>query len=1004
MAILDRQPAPREQPPAAARTPEAPARDHRRAILALCCVAQFMVILDLSIVNVALPSIQVGLRFSAADLQWVIDAYAIVFAGFLMLCGRAADVIGHRRTFLSALIVFSGASLVGGLAPDSTVLIVARAVQGLGGALMAACSLAIITASFAAGPERHRAIALWSAMNGAGGAIGVLLSGMITQWTSWRWILLINVPIGVITAIAAIRVVREHRSGRRESFDVLGALVLTLGQVLIAYGCVNAGTDGWGTTAAWVPIAIGAAILATFPLVERRAKSPLVPSAVLTRHLKLVNLVVLLFSVALFPMWYMGSLYMQQVLSLQPITTGIAFLPMALVIMLCARRAGALVSRFGVKPVLAGGLTFMTCGMALFARMQPSGSAIQYVIVPGLLMTMGIGFSIVPSTIAAVQSASPERAGLASGMVNTSRQIGGSLGLAVLISLATLHTSHLIGHGVVAQPALSDGFRLGYLVGAGCCAAALLVTLALPALPGAAGSGPAHPTGPAEASRPAGHTRTVAIAVAGVLAVFAVPGFALPRSHGAPIGAYTTHGAYSFVSAPSLHPPKLSGGGSPSVEKSLPGDIMVASFYDLTQHPMVGQSGPLILGGNLQPIWFQPVPTNVVANNLEAQSYDGRPVLSWWQGDVTATGQINSGEDVVVNQHYQKIATLRGADGWVLTMHEFIIRGHDAWVTANKNVPAQLARYGGVNGGAMIDSAVQEYDLRTGRLLYSWVASKHISPDDSQAVPPENGFPWDVYHVNSVDPLTNGTFLVSMRNTWAVYLVNERSGRIEWTLGGRHSSFELPAAGHFEWQHDARLENPTTLSVFDDHCCMITGAGVYLNATGPSRGLVLKLNTARHTATLKQQYSHGVSVHSRYMGNVQQLPGGGAFLGWGDAPFLSEFSKSGQLIFDADFPTPDMSYRAYVQRWVGLPLYPPSGAARTHAATTTVYASWNGATRVSGWRVLALGSGSPTVLATKSKTGFETAIPVQTSAHSFELQALGDAGRVIGNSRSFSAR
>ncbi len=1003
MALLNREPLTAGLAAAPGAAPAAPGKGRKQAILLLCCIAQFMVILDLSIVNVALPSIQVGLHFSSADLQWVIDAYAIVFAGFLMLCGRAADVIGQRRTFLTALLVFSAASLAGGLALNSTMLIVARAVQGLGGALMAACSLAIITSTFNAGPERHRAIALWSSMNGAGGAIGVLLSGMITQWTSWRWILLINVPIGVVTAIAAIRVVAERRSGRRESFDVLGAVVLTLGQILIAYGCVNAGTDGWATTSALVPIVIGAAVLAMFPVVERNAKSPLVPAAALTRHLKLINLVVLLFSAALFPMWYMGSLYMQQVLSLQPITTGLAFLPMALVIMFCASRAGRLVSRFGVKPVLAGGLTFMVCGMALFARMQPSGSAIQYVILPGLLMTMGIGFSIVPSTIAAVQSATPERSGLASGLVNTSRQIGGSLGLAVLISLATLHTSHLIGHNVAAEPALTDGFRLGYLVGAGCCAAALLVLLALPSSPGAVaplGAAPAGATGPTLAQ---GRPRTVAAMVAGVLVLFAALGFGLPRSHGAPIGAFTTKGAYTFVSAPELHPPKITGGPL-SVGKQLPGDIMVANFYDVTQPPMVGQSGPLILGGDLQPIWFKPVPTNLVASNLEAQRYNGEPVLTWWQGAVTATGQIDSGEDIVVNQHYQRIATLRGSGGWIPTLHEFVIRGHYAWVTANRNVPAQLARYGGVNGGAMIDSAVQEYDLRTGRLVYSWVASRHIPESESYAVPPENGFPWDVYHVNSVDPLGNGTFLVSMRNTWAVYLVNERTGRIEWTLGGKHSSFQVPEADHFEWQHDARLLNPTTLSVFDDHCCMITGAGVYLNATGPSRGLVLKLNTSNHTVGIAKQYSHGVTVQARYMGNVQQLSGGRAFVGWGNAPFMSEFSRSGQLIFDAAFPAPDMTYRAYVQHWVGLPLSSPSGAARRRGSTTTVYASWNGATRLSSWRVLAIQGAVSKVLAQSPKRGFETAITLHTTATTLKLQALDRAGRVIGTSRSVKVR
>ena len=663
-----------------------PTASRKQAILALCCVAQFMVILDLSIVNVALPSIQAGLHFSPADLQWVIDAYAIVFAGFLMLSGRAADVIGHRRTFLAALLVFSGASLVGGLAPNSTTLIAARAVQGLGGAMMAACSLAIVTSTFAPGPERHRAIALWSSMNGAGGAIGVLLSGMITQWTSWRWILLINIPIGVATAIAAIRIVNERRSGKRDSFDVLGAVVLTVGQVLIAYGCVNAGTDGWGTTAAWIPIILGALLLALFPVVESRAKSPLIPPNALTRHLKLINLIVLLFSAALFPMWYMGSLYMQQVLSLQPITTGIAFLPMALTIMLCASRAGRLVSRFGVKPVLAGGLTFMTCGMALFAMIQPDGSAFQYIILPGILMCMGIGFSIVPSTIAATQSATPERAGLASGLVNTSRQVGGSLGLAVLISIATLHTTHLISHNVAAEPALTGGFRLGYLVGAGCCAAALLLTLF--ALPAFAGGGAPLGTTAAAASRTVANPRIVLGAVAAVVAIFAILGLGLPRSHSAPLGEFTTKNAYSYVSAPTLHPPKITGGPTSAGDK-LPGDIMIANFYDLTQQPMVGQSGPLVLGGDLQPIWFKPVPTNVVASNLEAQTYAGKPVLSWWQGDVTATGQINSGEDIVVNQHYQKIATLRGKDGWIPTLHEFVIRGNDAWVTANKNVPAE---------------------------------------------------------------------------------------------------------------------------------------------------------------------------------------------------------------------------------------------------------------------------------------------------------------------------
>jgi MFS family permease len=691
-------------------------------------------------------------------------------------------------------------------------------------------------------------------------------------------------------------------------------------------------------------------------------------------------------------MWYMGSLYMQQVLSLQPITTGIAFLPMALMILLCASRAGKLVSRFGVKPVLSGGLVFMTCGMALFALIQPSGSAIQYIVLPGLLMTMGIGFSIVPSTIAATQSARPGQAGFASGLVNTSRQVGGGLGLAILVSIATLHTSNLLGQNVTAPEALTSGFRLAYLIGAGLVAAAAILTIRLPSARAATEGQPGV----------VGRPRTVALAVVAVVACFAGVAFGLPRSHGAPIGEYTTTGAYTYVSAPTLHPPKVTG-GSLKAGTRLPGDLLVANFYDLTQQPMVGQSGPLILGTDLQPIWFKPVPTNLVAGNLTEQTYEGKSVLTWWQGDVTATGQTNSGEDVVVNQHYQPVATLKGKDGWILTLHEMVIRGHYAWVTADKNVPAQLARYGGVNGGAMIDSAVQEYDLRTGKLVYSWPASAHIPVSDSYTQPPENGFPWDVYHVNSIDPLGNGTFLVSMRNTWAVYLVNARTGKIEWTLGGKHTSFAIPASDQFQWQHDAKLTGPTTVSVFDDHCCEITGAGVYLSATGPSRGLVLKLDPAKHSASLVRQYSHGVATESRYMGNVQMLSNGNALVGWGDVPFVSEFSGSGKLIYEAVFPTPDITYRAYVQRWVGLPLDPPSGAARRQNGATTVYASWNGATRATQWKVLAIGSGSkrPRVVAEKSRTGFETAIPIREAAGRFEVQALDDAGRVIGTSRQF---
>ncbi|HXD66134.1 MAG TPA: MFS transporter [Solirubrobacteraceae bacterium] len=976
-------------PPEPVLTPRTPASG-MGLLLAVCCVAQFMVILDLSIVNVALPSIQSSLKFSASDLQWVIDAYAIIFAGFLMLAGRAGDVWGQRRTFVAALVLFAAASLAGGVAPTSGVLIGARALQGLAGALMAASSLAIITASFDAGPARNRAVALWGAMNGAGGAAGTLLGGVITQELSWRWVLLINLPIGLTAAVVASAVVADRRSEAHTSFDLAGALLLTVGLLLEAYGAVTAGSHGWGSAEALVPIAVGAVLLSLFPVVEKRfARAPLVPPKAFTPPLRVINLIVLLFSAALFPMWYVGSLYLQQVLALTPLATGLVFLPMALTIFACASRAGKLASRVGVRPVLGGGLIMMTAGMLLFTRIGASGSPVQYVILPGVLTAMGIGFSIVPSTIAATQTAEPGRAGLASGLVNTSRQVGGGLGLAVLISIATLYTSHLIGAQHPVDQALTDGFRVAYLIGAGLCAVAAILTFAL------------VPRLQADLLHPAAGRRVLG-AVAGVVACFAVVGLAVPRTHAAPLGAYTTNGAYTFVSAPGLHPPKLTLESAAPGAQHLPGYLMLANFFDVTHPPMVGQSGPLMLDSRLAPVWFAPVPTNLVASNLEAQTYDGRPVLTWWQGDVSATGAINRGQDVIVDDHYRRVATLTGADGWVLTLHSMVIQGHDAWVTANKNVRADLSADGGVSNGVFTDSAVQEYDLRTGKLLHTWTASGHIPRRDSYTQPPPNGFPWDTYHVNSVQPYGNGTFLVSMRNTWAVYLVSARSGRIIWTLGGKDSSFTIPSEGEFKWQHDAELHSGSTVTLFDDHCCDITGADTYLPATGPSRGLTLKLDQGGHTATVVRQYSHGATFHSEYMGNTQILPNGNALVGWGEVPFVSEYSASGTLIFDAAFPSPDMSYRAYVQPWVGKPLYAPSGAARAHGAQTTVYASWNGATQVSAWRVLAVtAGGAARPVTTHARSGFETPIPVSGNSRRFEVQALDAAGRVLGTSHTF---
>jgi len=456
-------------------------RSRKQWLLGICCLAQFMVILDVAIVNVALPSIRASLGFSTTHLQWIVNAYTITFAGFLMLSGRAADLFGQRRTFVTGLLVFALASLAGGTAGSQGTLVGARALQGLGGAIMAAASLAIITSSFSQGPERNRAIGLWGAMAGAGGAAGALLGGIITEGLGWRWILLINLPIGIGGALGAYAIVAERR-GRVDwsSFDLGGALAITGGMLALVYGIVEAGSDGWGSLAALGPIALGVGLLALFVLIEGRlAAKPLVPLRVFRPSpVRTANGIVLLLSAALFPMWYFTTLYMQVVLHMPPLGAGLGFLPMALTIMACATRAGPLVGRFGVRAVLGAGLTLMALGMGLFAVLiEVNGSYGADVLLPALLMSTGIGFAVVPSTVAATAAAAPSEAGLASGLVNTSRQMGGALGLAILATIATEYTSHLLRSDYQAPlVALTNGFRLAYLVGGVFAALAAVAT------------------------------------------------------------------------------------------------------------------------------------------------------------------------------------------------------------------------------------------------------------------------------------------------------------------------------------------------------------------------------------------------------------------------------------------------------------------------------------------------------------------------------------------------
>lgn len=980
-----------ERPPVGAAGSSASDRS-LRWVLAVCSVAQLMVILDLSIVNVALPSIQSALSFSAPELQWVVDGYAITFAGFLLLGGRIADYYGQRRTFLFALAGFSLASLLGGLAPDRTVLIAARALQGLAAAFMASSSLAIVTSTFPAGPARNRAIAIWASMNGVGGAAGVLLSGVLTQEASWRWVLLINPPIGLVGIAVALKVIAERKSREQgASFDFAGALALTVGQLVLVFGVVEAGIVGWSATAALVPIAVGVLLLAAFVGIEEWfAQSPIVPLKRISSELKLANLIVLLFSAALFPMWFVSSLYLQQVLGLSPLQAGLTFLPMTLTIMVIAQRGGHLVNRFGVKPVLFAGLCFMAAGLALFTRVQPSGSAIPNVVAPGVLTTAGIALSIVSSTIAATRTAGAQQAGLASGLVNTSRQVGGGLGLAVLITLATQLTTHQIGTGKGVPTALTDGFRLAYLICAALCAAAAALTLLRLRIPG---------------ERSALRLARASAVFLPVLGLYCGLDIAFARPKATPLGAYVLTDTYSFPSAPNLHPPKIAftdphRGGWP-----VPGYILLTNFYNLSEPPIWGQSGPLILGENLQPVWFQPVPKRYVAGNLELQHYHGEPVLAWWQGKITNTGATEAGEWVVVNRHYQVVARLQGQDGWLPTLHEFQIVGEDAWVTANKNIPINLSRYGGPYNGALIDVAAQEYNLRTGQLLYSWDALQHVPLSDSYATTPTNGFPWDAYHINAIQPLGNGKLLVSLRNTWAIYLIEQSSGRILWTLGGRSSSFKFGQGAEFQWQHDARLTGPTTVTVFDDHCCQLTSGGTYVTPTAPSRGLVLHLNFAAHTATVERVYRHHPPIDAAYMGNVQPLPTGQTFVGWGSEPYFTLYGPNGEVQLEGILPGPNLTYRAYVASWEGEPLQPPAVALRRQGDKEIAYMSWNGATKLARWQLL----GGPSAtdlhpLGEGQRTGFETALPVPPGTAFIQARALSSTGRVLASSPVVSAR
>ena len=451
--------------------------------LALLATTQFVIVLDAAIVNVAIPSIGRDLEFSEEDLTWIPNAYALTFGGFLLLGGRMADLLGRRRLFMAGLVLFSVASLLGGLAQDETQLIGARALQGLGAALLAPSALSMVTNTFAEGAERNKALGVWGAVSGSGGAAGVLLGGVLTEYLGWEWVLWVNVPIGVVAAILAPRLlVESRRETDMRHFDALGAVLVTAGLSLLVFALVDTINEGWGSTQTLVLLAISAALIGGFVVNELRSRDPLMPFSIFRlRTLSGANIVGLLIGASLFAMFFFLSRYMQQVLGYSALKAGLSYLPLALAIIVSAGLASVLVTRLGFKKVLLAGLVLVTIALLWFAQVPIDGTYLGNLLGPMIIAAVGLGFAFVPVTIAAVSGVSPNESGLASGLINTSQQIGGALGLAVLGTIASTKTSELLGTGgspAEVASALTEGFQLAFLAGAGFAIIGIVATLA----------------------------------------------------------------------------------------------------------------------------------------------------------------------------------------------------------------------------------------------------------------------------------------------------------------------------------------------------------------------------------------------------------------------------------------------------------------------------------------------------------------------------------------------
>jgi EmrB/QacA subfamily drug resistance transporter len=450
-------------------------------VLVLVCIAQFMVVLDATVVNVALPSIQEDLDFSTSSLQWVVNAYTLAFGGFLLLGGRAADFVGRKRLFIAGVIVFTGASALAGLATSSELLIVARALQGLGAAMVSPAALSIVTTTFKDGPERTRALSVWAAIAVGGAAVGLLLGGILTEYLSWEWAFFVNVPVGAAAVLLSLRFIRESRTDTR-GVDVLGALSVTAGLTLLVYAIVRTQDYGWLSIETLGVAGAALALLAGFVVTELRSKAPLVRLGIFRkRSLTSANVAMLAVAGGMFAVFYFASLYVQGILGFTPVEAGLAFLPLTAGIILFSVLAQQVIARLDVRWVAMIGMATAAVGLLLLSLAPVDGSYAADVL-PGLLvMSAGLGFTFVPLTLIATTGVADEDAGLASGLFNSSQQIGGALGLAILSTVAASTTTDALPDGdaptaLQQASALVDGYQMAFAVGAGLMIVGVMIT------------------------------------------------------------------------------------------------------------------------------------------------------------------------------------------------------------------------------------------------------------------------------------------------------------------------------------------------------------------------------------------------------------------------------------------------------------------------------------------------------------------------------------------------